>query len=66
MDMIDGAIDDSHVGGEGRQLIDDFAELEERETIDGAQDGVSEAARRFHFQLLIAARTEAGVDGHHD
>jgi hypothetical protein len=40
--------------------------LEERETIDGSQDGVSEAARRFHFQLLIAARAEAGVDGHHD
>jgi len=25
-----------------------------------------EAARRFHFQLLIAARAEAGVDGHHN
>jgi len=36
MDTVDGPIDDPHVGGERRQLIDDFAELEQRQTIDGA------------------------------
>ena len=47
-------------------MVDDFAELEQRQTIDRAQDGMRETPRRFHFEFLIAARAEAGIDGNHD
>ncbi len=54
------------VGGERGQLIDDLAELKQRQAVDGTQDGMGKAARRFQLQLLIAARAQAGVDGDHD
>ena len=50
----------------GRELIDDLAELKQREAVDGTQDGMGKAARGFQLQLLIPACAQAGVDGHHD
>ena len=50
----------------GVSLVHDFAELEERQAVDRPQDGVGEAPRRLQFQILIVARAQAGVDGHHD
>src|SRR5271166_4328514 len=47
VDVIDGAVNYAHIRGERSDLVHDFAELEERQAIDRAQDGMSEAARRL-------------------
>src|SRR5271157_2067519 len=63
VDAIDGAVNHPQVRGERRDLVHDFAELEERQAIDGTQDGMREAARGLYFKLLITTRAEAGVNG---
>src|SRR5208283_4200828 len=40
VDVVDGAIDHLHVGSKRRNLVDNLAELEQRNAVDGAQNSM--------------------------